>query len=583
MVKKTLLGKSDSTLMMEDEELITTASSGLALCGIHLGSDGGRRASKQLLCKPTDCKLIGPAQEFKMETLSFSTIESSRRFCDIVKKSGWSPAVTVSAPLGGLLVGSLSLGWERNKREEKKILLDQLSTEACQLQCWYYPKASFNIPRHQMRLNEEAIDDLRRMRTPADAEIFLRNYNSHVSTGRYHVGGVLLKGVTIEAKSAIKLGTLLETAATNLNGGVKFGCMGLHAGVKVMNMREAASSSSERITNLRATMGRVVIALGPQTTDESEFKTKLEDRSNHDEGATFVPVWEIAPSEDFEDLQKPRNMLREAWLKSIESEAPTNARLHELLVSSYDTRSTRLNSLTSPPVNKDEAIARLKSRLEVIARFDDVATSPSSSPRDAEKILAEVWVALSSGIMDSVDQPSTWDPRVLLFEHPDFEKLLLYIAQSTDPEMDRAKTLVRQLINKEVQLLLIEANVSLQEPVRVLLRDVDPVAPELTMPFHPVEYLTRIQLVKRLRDLVANCNSGLTTSVVTAIKSCLRQDKTAAVKKVIVKHGFNGSGDCEMEYETKQQVESMNLELQDPSDSAQSMPTEILPPEGTCA
>jgi hypothetical protein len=297
-----------------------------------------------------------------METLSFSTIESSRRFCDTVKKSGWSPAVAVSAPLGGLLVGSLSLGWERNKRAEKKILLDQLSTEACQLQCWYYPKASFNIPRHQMRLSEEAIDDLRRMRTPADAEIFLRNYNSHVSTGRFHVGAVLLKGVTIEAKSAIKLETLLETAATNPNGGVKFGCMGFHAGVKVMHMREAAPSSSERITNQRVTMGTVVIALGPQTTDESEFKTKSEDRSywyviDHDEGATLVPVWEIAPFGDFEDLQKPRNMLREAWQRSVESEARTNARLHELLVSSYDTRSTRLNKLISPPVNKDEALA----------------------------------------------------------------------------------------------------------------------------------------------------------------------------------------------------------------------------------
>jgi hypothetical protein len=185
--------------------------------------------------------------------------------------------------------------------------------------------------------------------------------------------------------------------------------------------------------------------------------------------------------------------------------------------------------------------------------------------------------------MDSVDQPSNWDPRVLLFEHPDFEKLLLYIAQSTDPEMEIAKRLVRQLITKEVQHLLIEANVSLQEPVRVLLQDVDPVAPELTMPFHPVEYLTRIQLVKRLRDLVANCNSGLTTGVVAAIKACLRQDRNAAVKKVILKHGFNGSGDCEMEYVTKQQVESMILELQDASDSAQSMPRENLPPEGTCA
>jgi hypothetical protein len=46
---------------MEDEDIIARASSGLALCGTHVGiSDGGRRALKQLLRSPTNCKLIGP-------------------------------------------------------------------------------------------------------------------------------------------------------------------------------------------------------------------------------------------------------------------------------------------------------------------------------------------------------------------------------------------------------------------------------------------------------------------------------------------------------------------------------------------
>jgi hypothetical protein len=46
--------------------------------------------------------------------------------------------------------------------------------------------------------------------------------------------------------------------------------------------------------------------------------------------------------------------------------------------------------------------------------------------------------------MDSID----WDLRVFLFELPNFEKLLFYIAQSMDPKLDIAKKLVQQLMNK---------------------------------------------------------------------------------------------------------------------------------------
>ncbi len=95
------------------------------------------------------------------------------------------------------------------------MFLEEWSTEACQIQCSYYPKASFNIPRHQMQLNDEAIDDARRVKTLVDATEFLRNYNSHVSTDTYHVGGTLLKGITIQADSTQRLETMLDTAARN--------------------------------------------------------------------------------------------------------------------------------------------------------------------------------------------------------------------------------------------------------------------------------------------------------------------------------------------------------------------------------
>ncbi len=61
---------------------------------------------------------------------------------------------------------------------------------------------------------------------------------------------------------------------------------------------------------------------------------------------------------------------------------------------------------------------------------------------------------------------------------------------------------MQQLMSKEVQ---IELGICLQEPMRVVLQDIVPTTPKLTMPFHPLEYLTiNIQLLKHLKDLITN-------------------------------------------------------------------------------
>jgi hypothetical protein len=60
---------------------------------------------------------------------------------------------------------------------------------------------------------------------------------------------------------------------------------------------------------------------------------------------------------------------------------------------------------------------------------------------------------------------------------------------------------VQQLMNKEMQLLLIELDICLQEAMRDVLQDIDLITPKFTMPFHLLEYLTsNIQLLKHLKD-----------------------------------------------------------------------------------
>jgi hypothetical protein len=212
------------------------------------------------------------------------------------------------------------------------------------------------------------------------------------------------------------------------------------------------------------------MALGPQTADEKLFETGLNDSSNwyiidSTQVAALVPVWEIAPFGDAEELQDCRSMLLEAWQRAVADEAPRNARLYDLLQSSTITRPTVLNSR---PAGKSEAIAILMSRLAMKEpRFQDLAT-PLLSPQTAKEILLKVWTEASGG--DTSNRISGWDPKVLLFELPDFEKLLLHIAQSTEREMDEGKSLVRSIISNEVEVSLVRAGVSLQEPVKAILQ-----------------------------------------------------------------------------------------------------------------
>jgi hypothetical protein len=60
---------------------------------------------------------------------------------------------------------------------------------------------------------------------------------------------------------------------------------------------------------------------------------------------------------------------------------------------------------------------------------------------------------------------------------------------------------VQQLMSKEVHIKL---DICLQEPMRVVLQNIVPTTPKLTMPFHPLEYLTINQLLKHLKDLITN-------------------------------------------------------------------------------
>ena len=393
---------TDGVPIKPDETIIASASSGVALCGTYVGSSTDRK--KQLLLPPNECKLKGPDQAFRTQTLSFSSIHSSETFCEHVRKSEWTVALSASIPLVFSLSGGG--GSDKNKVDNREGKL--MSKDACQMQYWYFPKASFNIPRQQMRLTEEALQDVGRVRSLSDAESFLQSYGSHVSSGRYQLGGVLLKGVAIRVREATSVESMLETVATNLNGEFKFqiGHSPVGVGAKAVSMTEHSSSSTKNTSDQRGVMGTIVTALGPQTTNDEEFKAGLEDRStwhiidSSSEVADLVPVWEIIQSEDARsDLQRGVDLVREAWRRSVEIDALKDDRLSYL----YE-RAKFSSTSRSKIVNKDEVIENLKSELAGIPGFTDLKESPASPTM--LRILEQCW----SVAIQMVDpRTSRWD------------------------------------------------------------------------------------------------------------------------------------------------------------------------------
>jgi hypothetical protein len=93
--------------------------------------------------------------------------------------------------------------------------------------------------------------------------------------------------------------------------------MGFQAGGKLVNVHGVTSSSAESSRGQQARLGTIVMALGPQKADEKLFETGLNDSSNwyiidSTEVAALVPVWEIAPFVDADELQECRSMLLHA-------------------------------------------------------------------------------------------------------------------------------------------------------------------------------------------------------------------------------------------------------------------------------
>lgn len=445
--------------MMESDAVFEGVSCGQALHGTYVGGRseliGSKRASKQLLRPPETCDFQKPDQAYRMASISSSSIHTGEKFCELLSNSGWSVAFNATAAFFGLGNVMIPVEGGRDRAKEVTFYSDVLTSEAFHMQYWYIPKASFNIPRHQMLLSEEALADMRLIHTIAGAETFLSHYNSHVSSGRYHVGGVLLKGKTIKSNSETTLESLLDKISSKANGEGSY--EKVKSGVKVVNVDSKntysnGNQSSTRKQNFtdgqQASVRCVHIALGPQTEDEVIFQTELNDKStwriiDTSDRAELVPVWEIASTESSGGLREACDLLREAWQRSVESSvACRTGRVYELW-------------------RQSEQQART---LEVTDLLTKLGISVSSGTSLGCQ-LSNLWLAASKRLKSDDSVPMS--DKLRLFRDRDFQLLLDRIVNSND---DAAKTSLRHIVDPDMQKLLEEQNVVLNPSVSTFIQ-----------------------------------------------------------------------------------------------------------------
>eukprot|EP00250_Pteridium_aquilinum_P022567 c25412_g1_i1 orf=330-6386(+) len=346
----------------DTENIIQSASGGLALCGIRM--DGGKhsrrlRSIKQILqCPaPSKCQLQAPIEAGWKKRLEFSSEEECVQFLDTVAKSGWnmaldmSPCVNTSIDHGS----SQSVGIAQSTRE----------AERCTMQICYTPTRSFRIPKQHMQLSDEAIADLQGVLTESDAKEFLEQYHSHVSTGVFHLGAIYaeltISGLRAQS-SSVATERLSELTAA---GGATFYCKAALAKTGIRFHRGKQSAARGGAIRTENSETRVTWALGVSAEAIKDIDAFLESvptspsswaiinstHTIHD----LVPVWEVVLNStctDRESLRKPAELLCTAWQSEVAGivEDDDVFKLHQASITSKVNMPTEYASEVQGPV-----------------------------------------------------------------------------------------------------------------------------------------------------------------------------------------------------------------------------------------
>ena len=166
--------------------------------------------------------LMTPVHATKSFIACFSTSAESLKFREDVASKGWSAAISLHAGLDLLnCVISLKTDTTSSSTNTNTSSLQENITQIFFIHCLYVPQKCFQIPASKLRLCEDALTRACEVDSHSAADKFLDTYHSHVSTGLYHVGGILFHELTIQSEEQSSLEQMLEAARKEFGGSHK--------------------------------------------------------------------------------------------------------------------------------------------------------------------------------------------------------------------------------------------------------------------------------------------------------------------------------------------------------------------------
>ncbi|KAM9382257.1 interferon-induced very large GTPase 1-like [Phaethornis superciliosus] len=343
-IQKQLEQKESSIVRGEkisDTEVLSRASGGLALQGIYRTSSLTEVLAKreQLIGVPQGFKLAGPEQGSLLESKEFSSSAAEAAFTRSMEQLGFSISVSAKAGFWGFRAESATEESRSSWSEETQQSRSEKSY-ICSTKYQYIPLASCYFPKHQLRLSEAALRELRDLEhllsvtQEADRPSMLRSrctsffsrFGSHVNQGPLHFGGIFWWKASAEGFRAEQREEMKRQTSEALNcyvGGSYSGFVG-SAGVDMELQRsglQASSQGGERRSSSTGVQLYVTHTGGPAESDSlPEWKAGLVANNTTwcviDRGFQLLPVWDIIllnHSSDFKSAYQVSSSLRAAY------------------------------------------------------------------------------------------------------------------------------------------------------------------------------------------------------------------------------------------------------------------------------
>ncbi|CAF1421103.1 unnamed protein product [Didymodactylos carnosus] len=283
------------------KKLIARISGGTALYGISFIDPVrlGEKATRPLLRQPVYCPLNLSELPFKSTYHKFTSIDANNQFQKIIQTSGYTVAANLSTSHWGFHLGSELNNITKYSIEQYK-QNSTLSAGIFLTDYSFIPTKSFRIPMEEMH-----------------------NFNSHVSIGVHHLGGIYLRTISVTTESLSSIDELEKTGVKHFNASVGAGFQqyNIGGGISIESFQDTGEHTQNKQIQKQAQVKSHIKCYGPPCTNPNLFCQIINTHSStwhiidRSDLKSLVPVWELMKDHNDIYIREAAKFIKHAWLE----------------------------------------------------------------------------------------------------------------------------------------------------------------------------------------------------------------------------------------------------------------------------